>query len=107
MKSPISARFIECLDIIKEAGLVNSERKFAEALDYYAQSLVEVRKGNRDVTLEVMRKAVLKFNFNPVYLCLGDGPKFLNDNNPTGLQVLSIVTDNKDNECIVHVPVPA
>jgi hypothetical protein len=49
------------------------------ALDYLPQSLSEMLKGRRDVTLELLRKGVEKFYMNPVYLLTGKGNFFSDD----------------------------
>jgi len=55
---------------------VRSSRQFALSLDYLPQSLSEILKGRRDVTLELLRKGVEKYAMNPVYLLTGNGDFF-------------------------------
>jgi hypothetical protein len=45
-------------------------------LDYLPQSLSEILKGRRDVTLELLRKGVEKYEMNPIFLLTGKGSHF-------------------------------
>lgn len=109
MASIVTTRFIECLDLLKERNHVPSDRKFALALDFYPQSLNEIRKGKRNVTIELVNKAVEVFDFNADYLFSGRGSCFseevdiINENS----QVLTVVLDKDQKEQIVHVPIAA
>lgn len=108
MNSIVTDRFIKCHDKLREDGKVRSSRQFALALDYLPQSLSEILKGRRDVTIELLRKSVEEFNFNPVYIFTGEGTMFMSKENDTkSFRMLTVVTDKEDDERIVHVPVPA
>jgi len=107
MNSIITQRFIKCHDRLREEGRVRSSRQFAMSLDYLPQSLSEILKNRRDVTIELLRKAIEKYKMNPVYVLTGDGPMFMTEEDHKTFRVLTIVTDSKDEERIVHVPVPA
>ena len=86
---------------------VRSSRQFALELDYLPQSLSEIIRGRRDVTIELIRKAVDRFQFNPVYIYTGNGDYFLTDEGEKSFRVLTIVSNADEDEKIVHVPVPA
>jgi phage repressor protein C with HTH and peptisase S24 domain len=86
---------------------VRSSRQFAISLEYLPQSLSEILKGRRDVTIELLRKAVEKYKINPVYIYTGEGPMFMSEEDHKSFRVLTIVTNVQDDERIVHVPVPA
>lgn len=86
---------------------MRSSRQFALSLDYLPQSLSEILKGRRDVTIELLRKAVEKYRINPVYIYTGEGPMFMTDEGHDNFRVLTIVTNAENEERIVHVPVPA
>ncbi|MFK7806528.1 MAG: helix-turn-helix transcriptional regulator [Saprospiraceae bacterium] len=103
----VSQRFIKCLEQLKEQNRVRSSRQFAVQLDYLPQSLSEINKGRRDVTIELIRKAVEHFQFNPIYIYTGEGDYFLSENEQQSFRVLSIVSNAEEDEKIVHVPVPA
>lgn len=107
MSSIITQRFIQCHDKLKEEKRVRSSRQFAMALDYLPQSLSEILKGRRDVTIELLRKAVETFQLNPVYLYTGEGPLFMREEAYDNFRVLTIVTNPQKDERIIHVPVPA
>ena len=76
-------------------------------LEYLPQSLSEILKNRRDVTIELIRKAVEVYKMNPVYLFSGDGPLFMKEDDHKNFKVLTIVTDTQNDERIVHVPIPA
>lgn len=107
MSSIVTQRFIRCHDKLKEEGRVRSSRQFAIALNYLPQSLSEILKGRRDVTIELLRKAVETYKINPVYVYTGEGPMFMSEEDHKSFRVLTIVTNSQDDERIVHVPVPA
>jgi phage repressor protein C with HTH and peptisase S24 domain len=108
MNNIITERFIKCHDKLREDGKVRSSRQFALALDYLPQSLSEILKGRRDVTIELLRKSIEEYNFNPVYIFTGEGTMFLSDDGGNkNFRLLTIVTDPDNDERIVHVPVPA
>jgi phage repressor protein C with HTH and peptisase S24 domain len=103
----VTQRFVKCHNILKEENQVRSSRQFALSLEYLPQSLSEILKGRRDVTIELLRKAVKKYKINPVYIFTGEGPMFMSEEGDDNFRVLSIVTNSEDDERIVHVPVPA
>lgn len=107
MNSIITQRFIKCHDKLREDGKVRSSRQFALSLDYLPQSLSEILKSRRDVTIELLRKAVEEYEFNPIYLFTGEGAMFMSGDDNRGFRLLTIVTDGENDERIVHVPVPA
>ncbi len=105
--SIITQRFIKCHNKLRENKTIKSSRQFAVEIDYLPQSLSEILKNRRDVTIEVLRKAVETFKINPVYLFTGEGAMFLTEENHKNLHILTVMTDVADEERIVHVPVPA
>ncbi len=107
MSNIITQRFIKCHNKLREENRVRSSRQFALALDYLPQSLSEILKGRRDVTIDLLRKAVEKYKLNPVYIYTGEGPMFMTEEDHKSFRVLTIVTNSQDDERIVHVPVPA
>lgn len=107
MNSVVTQRFIKCHNKLREDKVVRSSRQFAMSLDYLPQSLSEILKGRRDVTIELLRKAVEKYKINPVYIYTGEGPMFMTEEDHKAFRVLTIVTNAADDERIVHVPIPA
>jgi phage repressor protein C with HTH and peptisase S24 domain len=107
MANIVTQRFIKCHDKLREESRVRSSRQFAISLDYLPQSLSEILKGRRDVTIELLRKSVEVYKINPVYIYTGEGPMFMSEEDHKSFRVLTIVTDSHDDERIVHVPVPA
>ncbi len=107
--SGITTRFLECLDKLILESKVRSKRHFALSLGYHAQGISEMVAGRREATLELVEKSVLTYRFNPIYLFTGHGECFANPIEDDGLRLrnLSIVTDEKGDERIVHVPYPA
>lgn len=107
MSSIVTQRFIKCHNKLREDNRVRSSRQFALSLDYLPQSLSEILKGRRDVTIELLRKAVEKYKVNPAYIYTGEGPMFMTEEDHKSFRVLTIVTNAQEDERIVHVPVPA
>jgi phage repressor protein C with HTH and peptisase S24 domain len=107
MNHIVSQRFVECLELLKASGKVRSARQFAMELGYLPQSLNEIIKGRRDVTIELIRKGSDCFNINPTYLFSGQGRKFSVEAEENNLKVLTVTVDRHGNENIVHVPVKA
>ncbi len=107
MNNIVTQRFIKCHDKLKEENRVRSSRQFALSLEYLPQSLSEILKGRRDVTIELLRKAVEKYKINPVYIYTGEGPMFMSEEGHKNFRVLTIVTSAQEDEKIVHVPIPA
>ena len=107
MNSIVTQRFHKCLNKLKEDGKIRSARQFALSLDYLPQSLSEITKGRRDVTIELLRKSVEVYDLNPLYLFTGEGTMFMSGEPVDNFRLLTIVTDGKDDERIVHVPIPA
>lgn len=107
MNSLVTQRFVKCINQLKSDGVVRSMRQFAMSVDYLPQSLSEILKERRDVTIELLRKSVEEYKMNPVYIYTGKGPLFMTDEDNKNLRVLTIVTNSQDDERIVHVPGPA
>lgn len=107
MNSVVTDRFVKCHDELRKQGKVRSSRQFAINLDYLPQSLSEILKGRRDVTIELLRKAVEVYSFNPVFVFTGEGTMFQTEQDNRNFRLLTIVTDKQNDERIVHVPVPA
>lgn len=107
MNNVVSQRFIKCHNKLKEEKRVRSSRAFALSLEYLPQSLSEILKGRRDVTIELLRKAVATYKINPVYIMTGDGPMFMTDETNQSFRVLTTIRTPKDEELIIHVPQPA
>ncbi|HKK77905.1 MAG TPA: S24 family peptidase [Saprospiraceae bacterium] len=107
MNNIVTQRFIKCHDKLREENRVRSSRQFALSLDYLPQSLSEILRGRRDVTIELLRRAVEKYKINPVYIFTGDGPMFMTEEDQKDIRVLTIVTNIQDEERILHVPTPA
>ena len=107
MNSIVTQRFIKCHDKLRENGKVRSSRQFALSLEYLPQSLSEILKGRRDVTIELLRKAIEEYNLNPAYIFTGEGTMFNTGDQGSGFRLLTVGTDAQNDERIVHVPVPA
>jgi len=107
MNSIVTQRFIQCHHQLKQDNRVRSSRQFALSLDYLPQSLSEILKGRRDVTIDLLRRAVEIYQVNPIFLYTGEGELFLKPDEEKNLQILTVVTDTQDVERILHVPIAA
>ena len=59
MNSVVTQRFINCHNKLKIDQRIRSSRQFALSLDYLPQSLSEILKNRRDVTIELLRKSIV------------------------------------------------
>ena len=107
MNNVVSQRFIKCHNKLKEEKRVRSSRQFALSLNYLPQSLSEILKGRRDVTIELLRKAIETYKMNPVYIMTGNGPMFMTEDTGESFRVLTTIRTPEEDELIVHVPLPA
>ncbi len=107
--STITNRFLECLSLLVSEGKVKSKRQFALDLGYHPQGISEMAAQRRDAPLELIEKSIQRFRFNPFYLFTGKGSHFSQAIDDDGLRIknLAVVTDQKGEERIVHVPYPA
>ena len=107
--SGVTQRFLACLEGLVADGKVRSKRHFAMTIGYHAQGISEMVANRREVPLDLIEKAVKAFRFNPVYLFSGTGNMFSNPVEDDGLRLrnLTIVTDDKGDERILHIPYPA
>ncbi|HUR31366.1 MAG TPA: S24 family peptidase [Saprospiraceae bacterium] len=107
--SDVTHRFLNCLDKLIEGGKVRSKRQFAMAVGYHAQGISEMVAQRRDVPLELIEKSIASFHFNPCYLFSGQGSFFALPEGEDNLRLhhLTILTDEKGDERIIHVPCPA
>lgn len=64
-RSIVSVRFSEIVRQLKNTGKIDSYARFAKSLDYSPQSLNEIMKGRRDVTIEVIRKLFINYTISP------------------------------------------
>ncbi len=102
MTNIITQRFTQCLQELRERKLVKSSRQFALELDYLPQSLSEILNGRRDVTVDLLRKAVEAFHFNPYFLFTGEGDPLSVSVNES--KRLVVVKSLEEKEQIVFVP---
>lgn len=103
----VTTRFINCHNYLVENNVVKSSRQFAISLDYLPQSLSEILRGRRNVTIELLRKAIQKYRFNPNYVFHGLGSLIETGSDTNSNDVLVVLADDEQNERIVHVPYPA
>lgn len=100
----VTDRFIECFKELKKSGQVVSDRQFCIKLHYTPQSWSKIKKSERSITVDMIRKATIIFKFNPIYIFTGVGEMFLKEEDPS---LLTIAVDENDNERILHIPVRA
>lgn len=104
MPNPVTKRFLETVEYLKESGLIRSNRQFALAVNYLPQNLGEILKERRDAPVELLRKAIEMYDFNPVYLFTGKGGKLGSQTTDSNrMSKLTVVTDADDNAKILLV----
>jgi DNA-binding XRE family transcriptional regulator len=73
----ISNRFKSVLSTLEQKGIIKSKAHFADALDTYKQTINDITKGKRNVTLELVHKVCSHYHVNPSFLILGEYPMFI------------------------------
>lgn len=61
----VSKRFVEIFYSLKEKKIFTSQQEAAEKLEFSPNSLSDILKGKRDVTIELLRKFFITYNINP------------------------------------------
>lgn len=107
MSSIISERFIMAVNRLIKDNKVKSIRQFCQHINYLPQSMSQVIHGQRDVTIEVLKNTIEKFCINPIFLFMGEGNIYIDQDDHYNFKAITIVTDRNNNERIVHVPKPA
>ncbi len=72
----VTQRFIKCHNKLREMKVIKSSRQFAIELDYLPQSFSEILKERRDVTIELLRKAIELYGIDANYIFTGEGKMF-------------------------------
>lgn len=106
MNNIVTKRFIDSLKQLKGDGRIRSYRQFSLSVDYAPQSLSDIINGKRDVTVELIRKSALKYRINTHYLFTGEGEPFQSVSDQS-MKILTIYTDDQEDERIAYVPVSA
>lgn len=97
----VSTRFVECVHQLKEEKVISSYRSFAHSVDFSPQSLNEILKGKRNVTLDLVCQSAQQYNFNVQYLYTGIGDPFIQNETAT-----EDVVEPKQSQ-ITYVPIAA
>lgn len=107
MSSIISERFIMAVNKLIKDNKVKSIRQFCQQISYLPQSMSQVIHGQRDVTIDVLKNTFEKYCINPIFIFMGEGNIYLDQDDQYNFKAITIVTDRSNNERIVHVPKPA
>ncbi len=100
MNSIVTSRFIACHKVLRKERIIRSSRQMALSLDYLPQSLSEILNGRRDVTIELLRKAVECYRLNPVFLFSGEGDMFL----PPAGSAPAVTPVPSESPSLLHIP---
>jgi len=103
MSHIVTSRFVSCLNVLKENNVVPSYRGFALSVDFSPQSLNEILRGKRNVTIDLIAQSVEKYNLNAQYLYSGVGEKFVNQED----EIIQHNTEVKELPSISYVPIAA
>jgi len=112
MENIICVRFLECLDLLRERKVIKSDRQFAQSLGVFPQTLNEIRKGRRKVTIDLIHKSAAQFDFNTQYIFTGKGSLLAGETEAHQApnesdKILTVVVSSDNREKIVHVPIAA
>jgi len=73
MVSIVSNRFVLVVQEMKRKGLIKSYKQFALDIDYFPQGMNSILKGEREASVEMIRKAAQIFPINLDFLFFGKG----------------------------------
>jgi len=105
MVNIVTKRFIECYKFLLDEGIVRSGRQFAFELDYSPQSWNKVLKFERDVTIELVRSAIDRFDLSADFIFCGRGEPICRMSGENADDHSEAHKKEKDR--ITHVPVAA
>lgn len=74
-QNPQTERFLEIVDTLKGNKTLESDADLCRSIRYSPQSFNQIRKGKRNVTVELITMFCIMFNVNPNYIILGREPK--------------------------------
>lgn len=97
----VTKRFIEAISLLKEKNVIKSGRQLALSLDFIPQSMHAILTGERDVTIDLLRKAMENYPINAQYIFTGVGEP---------LQDVEVTPPHVTKDCspnIFYVPVAA
>ena len=92
----ISRRWLECVDLLIKSGIVGTYRAFCDSIGVAPQSLNDIKKERRAVTLEMVYATCDTYPVGLTYLIQGTGPRLM-PQNVEGI-VEGIVEVNRENK---------
>lgn len=101
MCNVVTKRFIHAVDLLKEKNLIKSGRQLAITLDHFPQSMNAILNGERDVTIDLLRKAIEHFPINAQFVFAGLGTPLLETEKEAEL-----ITAQPENN-ILYIPIAA
>ncbi len=104
MISPVTKRFIDCHKLLLASKKVKSSRQFALLVDILPQNLNEILKGRREVTIDLIRKSIELFNFNPLFLFTGQSEPFIEDKDYKIRELIVVKKSSAPRE-MLYIPV--
>ncbi|MBK6783340.1 MAG: LexA family transcriptional regulator [Saprospiraceae bacterium] len=101
MCNVVTKRFIHAVDLLKEKNLIKSGRQLAITLDHFPQSMNAILNGERDVTIDLLRKAIEHFPISAQFVFSGLGTPLLETEKEAEL-----ITAQPENN-ILYIPIAA
>lgn len=77
MVSIVSGRFVLVVHEMKKKGLIKSFRQFASDIEYFPQGMSAILNGEREVSVELIRKTALLYPINLDFIFIGQGEAFI------------------------------
>ena len=97
----VTSRFVDCVNQLKDQSVISSYRSFAQSVDVSPQSLNEILKKNRNVSVDLIAQSAERYHINVQYLYTGIGEPFINPNQ----EVVDL--DSEMSSSITYVPIAA
>lgn len=97
----VTSRFVDCVNQLKDQSVISSYRSFAQSVDVSPQSLNEILKKKRNVSVDLIAQSAERYHINVQYLYTGIGEPFINPNQ----EVIDL--DSELSSSITYVPIAA
>lgn len=102
MCNQVTKRYISSIQTLKENQHIKSMRQFCIKVDFLPQSLSLILKGERDVTIDLLRKTFEHYPISAQYIFTGIGDMFIKEKSEENIPSEVICEEKIDN--IIYVP---
>lgn len=83
-KTEVNQRFIALADRLKRDYRLKNDSELSEKLGVHRQTIYDIKKDKRSLTIDILSKLLNVFNVNIHYLLDGVGPVYLREDGKSG-----------------------